>query len=51
MEKSSLTEDLDADLPLIVEQLLLEVEEHLAAGRVVDADDLLIQAELIAGIR
>lgn len=48
MDNSS-GEDFNTDLPLIVEQLLLQAEEHLAAGQLTEADELLNDAELLAG--
>ncbi|WP_158069062.1 hypothetical protein [Tessaracoccus sp. ZS01] len=48
MDNSS-GEDFNTDLPLIVGQLLLQAEEHLAAGELAEADELLSHAELFAG--
>lgn len=43
-------EELTFDLSLAVEVLLDEAEEHLAVGRVDEADRLVGEAELIIGV-
>lgn len=43
-------EELTFDLSLAVEVLLDEAEEHLAVGRVDEADRLVGEAELILGV-
>lgn len=43
--------DLTADVPLIVEYLLLQAGESLADGDIDAADELCTQAERLAGVQ